>query len=39
MISPASPLDQALIGVRPADVVDFEAPTGAVLKVEVVEVE
>ncbi|MGH9187389.1 MAG: GreA/GreB family elongation factor, partial [Acidimicrobiales bacterium] len=37
VISPASPLGRALIGARPADVVDFEAPTGAVLKVEVVE--
>ncbi|MGH9137194.1 MAG: GreA/GreB family elongation factor [Acidimicrobiales bacterium] len=39
VISPGSPLGQALIGARPGAVVDFEAPTGAVLKVEVVDVE
>jgi transcription elongation factor GreA len=39
VISPGSPLGKALLGSRPGDVVDFEAPTGAVLKVEVVAVE
>jgi transcription elongation factor GreA len=39
VISPGSPLGKALMGAQAGDVVDFEAPTGAVLKVEVVAVE
>jgi transcription elongation factor GreA len=39
VMSPGSPLGQALMGRSPGDVVDFEAPTGAVLKVEVVAVD
>jgi transcription elongation factor GreA len=39
VLSPKSPLGQALIGASAGDVVDFTAPTGAVLKVEVVGVE
>ena len=38
VISPGSPLGQALIGASVDDVVDFEAP-GGVLKVRVVEIE
>ncbi len=38
VVSPGSPLGQALMGCAPGDVVDFEAP-GGVLKVEVVSVE
>jgi transcription elongation factor GreA len=36
IISPGSPLGQALQGKKPGDKVDFESPTGAVLTVEVV---
>ena len=39
VISPGSPLGGVLMGAKPGAVVDFEAPTGAVLKVEVVAVE
>jgi transcription elongation factor GreA len=39
VMSPGSPLGQALIGHSAGDTVDFEAPTGAVLKVEVVSVD
>jgi transcription elongation factor GreA len=38
VISPGSPLGRALLGRSAGDVVDFEAPTGAVLKVRVVSV-
>jgi transcription elongation factor GreA len=38
VISPSSPLGEALIGSTPGDVVTFTAPTGAELKVEVVSV-
>jgi len=38
VISPSSPLGQALLGSAPGDAVTFVAPTGAELKVEVVEV-
>ncbi len=36
IISPGSPLGTALVGKRPGDKVDFESPTGATLRVEVV---
>ena len=39
VLTPGSPLGQALIGARVGDWVEFESPTGAVLKVEVVEIE
>ncbi len=38
VISPSSPLGEALLGSAPGDAVTFVAPTGAELKVEVVEV-
>lgn len=38
VISPSSPLGQALLGASVGDVVSFTAPTGAELTVEVVEV-
>jgi transcription elongation factor GreA len=38
VISPGSPLGQALLGASVGDVVDFEAP-GGMLKVEVVDIE
>ncbi len=38
VISPSSPLGVALIGSVPGDAVTFTAPTGAQLKVEVVEI-
>ena len=37
VISPGSPLGQALLGCRPGDTVEYEAP-GGTLKVEIVEV-
>jgi transcription elongation factor GreA len=37
IVSPGSPLAQALLGHRPGDVVEYEAPSG-MLKVEIVEV-
>ncbi len=37
IVSPGSPLGQALLGHRPGDVVEYEAPSG-MLKVEIVEV-
>ncbi|HZT66081.1 MAG TPA: transcription elongation factor GreA [Acidimicrobiales bacterium] len=37
VISPGSPLGQALIGRGPGDVVEYQAPSG-ILKVEIVEV-
>jgi transcription elongation factor GreA len=39
VISPSSPLGEALIGSAPGDAVTFTAPTGAKLKVEVVAVD
>ncbi|HZM39671.1 MAG TPA: transcription elongation factor GreA [Acidimicrobiales bacterium] len=38
IISPSSPLGEALIGSSPGDTVTFVAPTGAELKVDVVSV-
>ncbi len=38
IISPRSPLGQALVGCKPGDKVDFESPTGASLTVEVVSI-
>lgn len=38
ILSPGSPLGEALIGSAPGDVVSFESPGGATLKVEVVSV-
>lgn len=37
VISPGSPLGQVLLGCKPGDVVEYEAP-GGMLKVEIVEV-
>ena len=37
VISPGSPLGQVLVGCRPGDTVEYEAP-GGMLKVEIVEV-
>ena len=39
VMSPGSPLGQALLGHRVGDVVDYETPTGKVLKVEIVGLE
>ena len=39
VISPSSPLGEALIGSSPGDAVTFTAPTGAELRVEVVSVD
>jgi transcription elongation factor GreA len=39
VISPSSPLGEALIGATPGDAVSFTAPTGAELRVEVVSVD
>jgi transcription elongation factor GreA len=39
VISPGSPLGQSLIGAAAGQTVEFEAPTGATLRVEVVSVE
>jgi transcription elongation factor GreA len=38
VISPSSPLGEALLGSAPGDAVSFTAPTGAELRVEVVSV-
>jgi transcription elongation factor GreA len=38
VISPGSPLGQALIGAKPGEIVGFEAPNGNTLRVEVVSV-
>jgi len=38
VISPGSPLGQALMGAKPGDTVGFEAPNGNTLRVEVVSV-
>src|SRR3954451_12636939 len=39
VMSPGSPLGRALLGHRVGDVVDYETPTGKVLKVEIVGLE
>ena len=39
VLTPGSPLGQALLGARVGDWVEFESPTGATLKVEIVEIE
>jgi transcription elongation factor GreA len=39
VVSPGSPMGSALLGAAVGDTVEYEAPTGAVLKVEVVEIE
>jgi transcription elongation factor GreA len=39
VMSPGSPLGQALMGKTVGDVVDFEAPNNVVLKVEVVDID
>lgn len=38
VMTPGSPLGQALLGKRAGDVVEYEAPRGGMLKVEIVEV-
>jgi transcription elongation factor GreA len=38
VISPASPLGEALVGAKVGDTVSYTAPTGARLSVEVVEI-
>jgi transcription elongation factor GreA len=38
IISPGSPLGKALVGKKPGEKVDFESPTGATLRVEVVSI-
>jgi transcription elongation factor GreA len=38
VISPGSPLGEALVGARPGDTVSFEAPNGSALRVEVLDV-
>jgi transcription elongation factor GreA len=38
VISPGSPLGESLLGAKPGDIVEYQAPGGA-LKVEVVEIE
>jgi transcription elongation factor GreA len=38
VMSPSSPLGSVLLGKRPGDVVEYEVPSGARLKVEVTEV-
>jgi transcription elongation factor GreA len=39
VISPGSPLGTALIGAKAGETVDFEAPNGATLRVEVVSID
>ncbi len=39
VLTPGSPLGRALMGAQVGDWVEFESPTGAALKVEVVEIE
>ena len=39
VISPGSPLGQSLLGAGPGQTVEFEAPSGATLRVEVVGIE
>ncbi|MDQ1443616.1 MAG: transcription elongation factor GreA, partial [Acidimicrobiaceae bacterium] len=38
VMSPSSPLGSALLGKRVGDVVEYEVPSGARLKVEIVEI-
>ncbi len=39
VVSPRSPMGTALLGASVGDTVEYEAPTGAMLKVKVVEIE
>ena len=39
VVSPGSPMGGALLGARVGEEVEYEAPTGAMLKVKVVEIE
>jgi transcription elongation factor GreA len=39
VVSPGSPMGGALLGASVGDTVEYEAPTGAMLKVKVVEIE
>ena len=39
VLTPGSPLGKALLGAKVGDWVEFDSPTGATLKVEVVEIE
>ncbi len=39
VVSPGSPMGAALLGASVGDVIEYEAPTGAVLKVKVAEIE
>ncbi|MDW3217505.1 MAG: transcription elongation factor GreA [Acidimicrobiales bacterium] len=39
VVSPGSPMGAALLGAAVGDVVEYEAPTGAMLKIKVVEIE
>ena len=39
VVSPGSPMGSALLGAAVGDTVEYEAPTGAMLKVKVVEIE
>ena len=39
VLTPGSPLGRALMGARVGDWVEFDSPTGATLKVEIVEIE
>ena len=39
VVSPGSPMGVALLGAAVGDVVEYEAPTGAMLKVKVTEIE
>ena len=38
VMSPSSPLGSAMLGKRAGDVVEYEVPSGARLKVEIVEI-
>ena len=39
VVSPGSPMGSALLGARKGDIVEYQTPTGAELKVEIVAVE
>ncbi len=39
VVSPGSPMGEALMGARADDVIEYEAPTGAMIKVTVVGIE
>lgn len=39
VVSPGSPMGSALLGASAGDEVEYEAPTGAMLKIKVVEIE